>query len=221
MRYAYLAPSLTSGDRRGAHGPGDASRGYPHVDPGPAWARLFNGSSQMAQTADILTFPPRQANPVRPGIVFVGLDLSNRRDNVVGDLFRAARPIEDDRAELVTALLLTIEGEYLSPVLCYPSRGEGRVTVMVGTWPFILRPEDCRTAARVLIDENAFAGCIGIAADLREAAALAEADTPRPRLIPAETPCGRPGVTGMGTTLFMGGLIGLAFAFSLFAAVLG
>lgn len=175
----------------------------------------------MAHTADILPFPLAGANPVhlgldwaaKPSVAILGRQSSDGRF--------LSRPIEDDRAELVTALLLTIEGEYLSPVLCYPSRGEGRVTVMVGTYPFILRPEDCRTAARILIDENAFAGCIGVAADLREAAALAEADAPRPMLAPAEPPRSAPGVTGMGTTLFMGGMIAMAAVFGLANAVFG
>lgn len=172
-------------------------------------------------TAQILPFTPAQANPVhlgldwgaKPSVAILGRQSSDGRF--------LSRPIEDDRAELVTALLLTIEGEYLAPVLCYPSRGENRVTVMVGTYPFILRPEDCRTAARALIDENAFAGCIGVAADLREAAALAEADTPRPRLIPAEAPPSGPGVTGMGSTVFLLGLVAVAFAYGLASAVLG
>ena len=152
----------------------------------------------MAQSAQILTFPNR---PTAPPMAAPPAIASPSTAPIVAHR-------ECDRAELVSALLLAIEAEYLAPVLCYPIRdvaGRADVAVMVGRTPFRLRPDDCRLAAEALTAENAFAGCIGVAADLREAAALAETRGPRGGRI--ERADREHGHTGMASTLGLSALV--------------
>ena len=121
---------------------------------------------------------------------------------------------EDDSAELVAALLLTMEDAPLTPVLCYPVRDiaqRAHVVVTVGEIVFRLQPDDCRTAADALVGEQAFPGCVGAAHDLREAANVADARLKHGGpLIRSAQP---PGRTGMASTLAM------AFAALILAAV--
>ena len=137
-------------------------------------------------------FPGRTAPHARPIFTrpaVIGLDFgraipaaaapveANRvRDR---DLIRART--EGQRAELVSALLLTLEDNPLASCLCYPSRDVGGhpfVIVIAAGSTFRLLPGDCRTAADALVAEQAFPGCMQPARDLREAAAVAEARGP-------------------------------------------
>lgn len=155
--------------------------------------------AQTTHTAQILAFP--RATPVRPAATIEDAVASARRvlqphaldlsravpgdDAEVEALRRQTRAViaartQDDRAELVSALLLALEAAPLTPCHCYPVReldGQGQVVATVGELIFKLRPDDARTAASALFHEQAFAGCAGVAADLREAAARAEIRT--------------------------------------------
>jgi hypothetical protein len=153
-------------------------------------------------TAQILPFPRR----VQPH----SLDLSRatpadqaaleavRRNTVA--VIAAHR--QADRAELVSALLMAMESLPLDRPLCYPSRditGRAFVVVTVGGTVFRLQPDDCRTAADALIADPSVTGCIGDAARLREAAALAEVRPAHGG--PLSPPASHPGRTGMVTTV--------------------
>lgn len=152
----------------------------------------------MARTATLIDFPPDRIR--RP--------VSGSR-SALPDI----RP--DDRAELISALLLAMEDAPLTPTLCYPVRdisARAHVIVTVGRTPFRLRPDECRAAARMLDDEQAFPGCSGVAADLREAAYIAEA-----RPVRTAPPTSYRWRTGMASTVFLFGLLSIAFAYGVAA----
>lgn len=158
----------------------------------------------MAQTAEILTFPTRRVHaPTLAPTSQASAENAHRQTRVLIAAHRQA-----DRAELVAALLLAMENAPLTPAFCYPSRpidGPGVVIVTLGDLVFSLTPEDCRTAAQTLLAEQAFAGCAGVAANLREASALAEARGPRGGRI--DRPALSHGHTGMATTLCFAAMI--------------
>ena len=172
-------------------------------------------------SATIHSFPTRRVQPhaldfsraTPAGDALVETVRANTRA-----VLRAQR--DQDRAELVSALLLQLENNPLTPCHCYPVRadlnGDGaHVIASVGQATFKLRPADARTAADTLIAEQAFAGCAGVAANLREAAALADL---RPAhggpLGDASETSGR---TGFVSTAILSGLILLMLAVSAWA----
>jgi hypothetical protein len=157
----------------------------------------------MAQTADILTFPSRRVYPRAVGLP----NATPADDALVDQVRRQTREViaahrQADRDELVAAVLLAMENAPLTPAFCYPSRpidGPAFVVVTIGDTVFKMAPDDCRTAAQALIADQAFAGCVGVAGNLREAAAAAEsrANNGGPLGTAAH------GVTGRATTLFL------------------
>lgn len=172
-------------------------------------------------TARILTFPPR------PRVQPHAIDLSRAvpADDAMVERLRAqtseviAAYRADDRAELVSALLMQLEAHPLAACLTYPSRdivGKPFVHVVAAGVNFRLLPEDCRTAAAALIADPAFPGCVGVAGDLREAAAMAEARRTgcADRL---EPPARAGGNTGGGTVIALSLLILATVALTLWA----
>jgi hypothetical protein len=172
-------------------------------------------------SATIHSFPPRRVQPY-------ALDFSRATpaDDAAIDQLRAntraalAARTQADRDELIAALLLAMEASPLARPHCYPVRqvltaddaGRAHVIVMVAGQPFRLRPDDCRKAADSLIAEQAFPGCVGVAGDLREAAALAEIRSPQGGPLDRESETS--GRTGFVSTAILAGLILLMLAVS-------
>lgn len=188
-------------------------------------------------SATIHTFPTRRVQPH-------ALDFSRAipaDDAAIEALRRHTRAAmaartQVERAELVSALLLHLDNNPLAPCHCYAVRdiqGKGHVAAHVAGQTFRLDPDDARTAAQALIAENAFPGCVGVAANLRETAAVAELRQARggpvfaaddPALKPRRTASGAiahqetSGRTGFASTAALAGLILLMLAVSVLAS---
>ena len=177
-------------------------------------------------SATIHTFPTRRVHPH-------ALDFSRAvpaDDAAIEALRRQTRAVmaaqtNADRAELVSALLLHLENNPLAPCHCWPVRKgldsdrhtPAHVVASVAGQVFKLTPDDARTAAQALIAENAFPGCVGVAANLRETAAVAELR--RRQDGPLDPAPERSGRTGFASTAALAGLILLMLAVSVLATL--
>ncbi|WP_426041528.1 hypothetical protein [Brevundimonas sp. TWP2-3-4b1] len=166
----------------------------------------------VTHTAQIFHFPRRPIAGAPGGLDFTRATPAATAPveaNQVRLSATVAARTDAERAELVSALLLTLENNPAAPCLCWPLRdiaGNPCVAVIVAGVPFRLRPDDCRTAADALVAEQAFPGCMQPAHDLREAANTAE------QRGPASRPGGiltlaSPSRTGMVTTVVLSVLI--------------